>query len=242
METSDRQLIICGRWAVASDGLQWLLQHQNGSHWRNVSSVRSTRDILARCMREKGCPPEIAQRLLEAVSRRFDDAPYGRATRSENIASCTPAPQRHSPFPKAGKALSQRCTRKLFGISPIITPKRGHERESGYLAQGLNRYDGNRDQRFQPSTWRPFKLTHLGSLNQLLKAGSKTLRAMASGEIDSQLGARIMNGIGIMRSICETSQLAVIEQKLDTLASAAAEGTFHPHGQPTSSGQIIRPH
>src|SRR4051794_33928993 len=87
---------------------------------------------------------------------------------------------------------------------------------------------------------KPFRLTHLGSLNQLLKAGSKTLRAMASGEIDSQLGARIMNGIGIMRSICETSQLAAIESKLDTLASAASEG-FHI-GQQADARQTIRTH
>jgi hypothetical protein len=97
METSDRQLMICGKWAVASDGMQWILQRQNGSHWRNVSFVRSTKDILAQRVREKDCPPEVAQRLLEAVSRRFADAPYGRATRPGNIASCTPVLKRHSP-------------------------------------------------------------------------------------------------------------------------------------------------
>jgi len=73
---------------------------------------------------------------------------------------------------------------------------------------------------------KPFRLTHLGSLNQLLKAGSKVLRAMASGELDSQLGARLMNGLHIMRAIVETSTIQRIEQKLDELQGAAAEGNL----------------
>jgi hypothetical protein len=114
METGDRQLMICGRWAVASDGVQWILQRQVGSYWRNVTSVRSTKDILARCMREKGCPPEVAQRLLEACSRRFAEAPYGRATRPEKIASCTLTPKRpRHPQPQGRYSA---CTRN----NPII--------------------------------------------------------------------------------------------------------------------------
>jgi hypothetical protein len=115
MEISDRQLIICGRWAVASDGLQWILQkRRNGvdkrtgkAQWDGVSFVRSTKDILARCMREKDCPPEVAQRLLAACGERFDEAPYGRATRTGDIVSCAPATEQHSRSSSAGKILSE---------------------------------------------------------------------------------------------------------------------------------------
>ena len=46
---------------------------------------------------------------------------------------------------------------------------------------------------------------------------------MASGELDSQLGARLMAGLHIIRAIVETSAVQRIEQKLDELAGAAAE-------------------
>ena len=88
-----------------------------------------------------------------------------------------------------------------------------------------------------------FKLGPLGSLNQLLKAGARTLRAMASGEIDSQLGARIMNGIGIMRAIVETSQLQAIERKLDELQTVAIEQrTLTLHAHETGTGSTLIAH
>jgi hypothetical protein len=66
---------VSGDWLVASDGLQWILRRRKivrgSATWIPGSFVRSTRDILARCMREKGCPPEDAQILLEAVGERF---------------------------------------------------------------------------------------------------------------------------------------------------------------------------
>jgi hypothetical protein len=36
-------------------------------------------------------------------------------------------------------------------------------------------------------------------LNQVTKGLAKTIRAMADGTLDSQVGARICNGLGIMR-------------------------------------------
>jgi hypothetical protein len=39
------------------------------------SFVHSTKDILARCMREKGCPPEDVAVLLAALRDRFVEAP-----------------------------------------------------------------------------------------------------------------------------------------------------------------------
>jgi hypothetical protein len=69
----DRQFKVVGKWALASDGLQWVLQYQSGSQWNTVSFVRSTKDILARCMKEKGCEAVIAKELLDGLPDRFDD-------------------------------------------------------------------------------------------------------------------------------------------------------------------------
>src|SRR5262249_49411155 len=60
---SERQFAISGRWALAADSLQWMLQRRAGQRWQSVSFVSSTRDVLLRCMREKGCPPADAERL-----------------------------------------------------------------------------------------------------------------------------------------------------------------------------------
>jgi hypothetical protein len=51
MATDERQFAISGKWALGSDGLQWIVYQQrsekNGG-WRGVLFVRSTKDILAR--------------------------------------------------------------------------------------------------------------------------------------------------------------------------------------------------
>ena len=46
------------------------------------------------------------------------------------------------------------------------------------------------------TTPKKFKLGHLGNLNQVITALGKTIRAMADGSLDSQVGARICNGLG----------------------------------------------
>jgi hypothetical protein len=38
---SGQHIAVVGNWAVADDGLQWILQRQHGGRWRNVSFVRS---------------------------------------------------------------------------------------------------------------------------------------------------------------------------------------------------------
>jgi hypothetical protein len=62
---------------------------------------------------------------------------------------------------------------------------------------------------------RKFKLGPLGSLNQVTKGLAKTIRAMADGTLDSQVGARICNGLGIMRACMETAVLQRLEARLD---------------------------
>jgi len=50
---------------------------------------------------------------------------------------------------------------------------------------------------------RKFKLGPLANLNQVTKGLAKTIRAMADGTLDSQVGARICNGLGIMSACLE---------------------------------------
>ena len=72
---ADRQFAISGKWALAADRLQWMVQRQYISKgeikWQSVSFVASTKDILARCLREKRCPPEDAERLLAGLPDTF---------------------------------------------------------------------------------------------------------------------------------------------------------------------------
>jgi hypothetical protein len=72
MET-DKQFRVADRWALASDGLQWILQHRKGDQWRSVSYTRSEKGILARCMREKGTPDNEARILLDGLPDTFDE-------------------------------------------------------------------------------------------------------------------------------------------------------------------------
>ena len=72
---SDQVLATAGRWSVASDGVQWILRRHDGqgSDWRAVSFVHSTREVLARCMREKGVTDGEAAELLAGLPATFDE-------------------------------------------------------------------------------------------------------------------------------------------------------------------------
>ena len=69
---------------------------------------------------------------------------------------------------------------------------------------------------------RKFKLGPLGNLNQVTKGLAKTIRAMADGTLDSQAGARICNGLGIMRACLETQKLEQLEARMDEIADRVA--------------------
>ena len=71
---------------------------------------------------------------------------------------------------------------------------------------------------------RKFKLGPLGSLNQVTKGLAKTIRAMAEGTLDSQVGARICNGLGILRACLETQKLDVEPQDVVLGQSESADG------------------
>jgi hypothetical protein len=63
-----------------------------------------------------------------------------------------------------------------------------------------------------------FSLGPLGTLNQVIMALGKTIRAMANDQIDSQKGARICNGLGILSACIETQKLDLLEGRMDEIA------------------------
>jgi hypothetical protein len=76
MIRAERQFATSGRWALGSDGLQWILYRRRSEEdggWKGVSFVRSTRAVLARCMREKGCSDEDTAVLLAGLPETYDE-------------------------------------------------------------------------------------------------------------------------------------------------------------------------
>ena len=73
---TDRILATAGDWAVGADEVQWMLMRRHprkhDDSWDPVSFVHSTRDILARCMREKGVEPGTAAQLLSGLPDTFE--------------------------------------------------------------------------------------------------------------------------------------------------------------------------
>jgi hypothetical protein len=71
---ADRQIAVVGDWAILTDGQQWILARRwKDGKWRGLSFVRSTRDVLARCLREKGAHNALAAELLAGLPQTFDD-------------------------------------------------------------------------------------------------------------------------------------------------------------------------
>jgi hypothetical protein len=70
MET---RFITSSNWGIATDGLQWILQRKYKGQQKSVAFVRSSRDILARVMNEKGVAPETASELLETLPSTFTE-------------------------------------------------------------------------------------------------------------------------------------------------------------------------
>jgi hypothetical protein len=87
---------------------------------------------------------------------------------------------------------------------------------------------------------RKFKLGPLGSLNQVTKALAKTIRAMAEGSLDSQVGARICNGLGIMRACLETQKLEQLETRMDEITDRVARDRTNAARERTSTDEAQR--
>lgn len=70
-------------WSLTHDELQWILQRFKGvrksgaqagqEKWEGVSFVRSTKEILTRCMRDKGVPKEAADKALAQLPDTFKE-------------------------------------------------------------------------------------------------------------------------------------------------------------------------
>jgi hypothetical protein len=73
-----------------------------------------------------------------------------------------------------------------------------------------------------------FRIGRLANLGQVIKALGKTIRAMSDGSIDSQVGARICNGLGIMRACLETQKLEHLESRMDEIAERVARDRTRP--------------
>src|SRR5262245_14845181 len=68
-----------------------------------------------------------------------------------------------------------------------------------------------------------FTLGPLGTINQVIKALGRTIRAMADDSISSEKGARICNGLGILRQCLETQKLMELGERLNKLELDPAE-------------------
>src|SRR5260370_41545845 len=62
-----------------------------------------------------------------------------------------------------------------------------------------------------------FRIGRLANLGQVIKALGKTIRAMSNGSLDSQVGARICNSLGIMRACFETQKLEQLEERMEKI-------------------------
>jgi hypothetical protein len=71
------------------------------------------------------------------------------------------------------------------------------------------------------------KIGRLATLTQVTKAVGKTIRAMANGSIDTADGARICNGLGIMRACFETQKLEELESRMDEITDRVARARGH---------------
>ena len=75
---SERQFAVSGDRALGADALQWVLyklwvHHKHGPQWRGISFVSSTRTVLERCMREKGCSELQRTILLTGLPQSFEE-------------------------------------------------------------------------------------------------------------------------------------------------------------------------
>ena len=100
---------------------------------------------------------------------------------------------------------------------------------------------------------RPFRLTHLKTLNQCITALGKTLRAMSTGELEASLGSRLCAGIHILRDAIEagaiTREIDALNAKIALLAEAVnmanhmkdITGYAVDRQQPAIDSKITRP-
>jgi hypothetical protein len=73
--------IRAGNWAIADDGHQWIVRQRRGDQWQAVSFVRSTKEVLARCLHEAGATSAEVIALLDPLPDRHKTCPDGYGVR-----------------------------------------------------------------------------------------------------------------------------------------------------------------
>jgi hypothetical protein len=63
---------------------------------------------------------------------------------------------------------------------------------------------------------------------------------MADGTLDSQVGARICNGLGIMRACLETQKLEQLETRMDEIGARVARDRANAARERTSTDEAQR--
>jgi hypothetical protein len=67
----DKQFRVSGNWALASDGIQCIIQKWAGNKWRGVKFIRSDKAWLAYRLTTVGVPDADAARLLDGLPDAF---------------------------------------------------------------------------------------------------------------------------------------------------------------------------
>jgi hypothetical protein len=69
----DKQFRVSGKWALASDGVQWIIQRQTGpDSWQAMKFIHSDKAWLAFRLRAMA-PAADADKLLDGLPDTFDD-------------------------------------------------------------------------------------------------------------------------------------------------------------------------
>jgi hypothetical protein len=69
---TDKQFRVSGDWALASDGMQWVIQRRRGQRWEAVKFIHSTKDWLAYRL-TRLAPPDDVERLLVGLPDTFQE-------------------------------------------------------------------------------------------------------------------------------------------------------------------------
>jgi hypothetical protein len=74
MQPKTEQYYVSENWAIASDGIQWILQKKSSdTGWKSITFIHTQRDILERCMRDKGVPEENRVELISSLPCTFNE-------------------------------------------------------------------------------------------------------------------------------------------------------------------------
>jgi hypothetical protein len=69
----DIQIRVVDGWALASDGMQWVVQRQKSDSWEALKFIRSTKDTLEWAMARAGAPRHVREQLINGLPNTFDE-------------------------------------------------------------------------------------------------------------------------------------------------------------------------